>query len=306
MIPRFSSPSKATESMNPSPYYGLCFVGGALSSSIRWIKTPLDNVKCNMQVNPTVYPTFRQGLLAIYRSEGISGLYRGLVPTMLAYGTQTGVKYGMYECIKSSIKGRINDENLVREYRGLIYIVSAACAEAIADVLMCPWEMLKIRTQTDPNFPKTFLQGLRRMRAEPSFPFGSLGPLMGRQLPSTIVNFYVFENSVDMIYKHLLARPKESCDITAQLCVTFAAGYIAGFFSTTCSHLPDSLVSLKARSEFANSSYASIIRKVGLWELCTKGLGPRVAMTGSIIGFQWLFYDSFKTYMGLGTSGDSH
>ncbi|KAL7567760.1 hypothetical protein ACA910_000515 [Epithemia clementina (nom. ined.)] len=303
--PAAQQPKSPVDSSQSMPYYGLCFVGGALSSSIRWIKTPLDNVKCNMQVYPSIYPSFRQGLVVIYRSEGVRGLYRGLVPTVLAYGTQTGVKYGMYEVMKSKITSLINDDQVVREYRGLIYVASAACAEAVADVLMCPWEMLKVRTQTDPTFPKKFLHGLRLISTEPSFPFGSLAPLMCRQLPSTIVNFYTFENTVNLIYKHGLKKPKESCNTMTQLGVTFAAGYGAGFFSTTCSHLPDSLVSLKARPEFANASYVSIIRQVGLWELSTKGLGPRVAITGSVIGFQWLFYDSFKTCLGLGTSGGS-
>ena len=300
-----SSRSRSTKERDHSlPYYGLCFVGGVLSSSIRWIKTPLDNVKCNMQVSPSIYPSFGQGLALIYRAEGIAGLYRGLIPTVLAYGTQTGVKYGMYELIKGRISMHIQPD-VAHEYRGLIYIVSAAGAEAIADVLMCPWEMLKVRAQTDRNFPKDFLSGLRTISTEPSFPFGSLAPLLGRQLPATIVNFYTFENTVDLIYRHFLLRPKDSCDASTQLGVTLTAGYVAGFFSTTCSHLPDSLISLKARPEFAGVSYASIVRQEGIWQLCTKGLAPRVAMTGSIIGFQWLAYDTFKTCLGLGTSGSS-
>lgn len=37
----------------------------------------------------------------------------------------------------------------------------------------------------------------------------------------------------------------------------------------------------------------------GLW----RGLGTRIFMIGTLTGFQWWIYDTFKGAMGLGTSG---
>jgi len=37
----------------------------------------------------------------------------------------------------------------------------------------------------------------------------------------------------------------------------------------------------------------------GLW----KGLGTRIFMIGTLTGFQWWIYDTFKSAMGLQTSG---
>lgn len=37
----------------------------------------------------------------------------------------------------------------------------------------------------------------------------------------------------------------------------------------------------------------------GLW----RGLGARIVMIGTLTGFQWWIYDTFKTVMGLGTTG---
>ena len=265
-----------------------------------------------MQVSPQLYPTFRQGLWLIYQAEGVAGLYRGLIPTMLAYGTQTGVKYGMYEVFKGQLLRQMmlmEDDtheplSSIREkYKSLVYLVSAAGAEAIANVLMCPWEMLKVRTQTDRTFPKDFWSGLRVMRSEPSFPFGSLGPLLGRQVPTTMVNFVLFENVVAYLHRDVLHRPKQDCDMTTQLSVTLVGGYTAGLVATVCTHVPDSLLSLQSRPEFASLTYRGLIQRVGLWYLCTNGLGPRVAMTGTILAGQWLLYDTFRTCVGLGTIG---
>jgi len=39
----------------------------------------------------------------------------------------------------------------------------------------------------------------------------------------------------------------------------------------------------------------------GLW----RGLGTRIIMIGTLTGLQWYIYDSFKTAVGLQTSGGS-
>jgi hypothetical protein len=39
----------------------------------------------------------------------------------------------------------------------------------------------------------------------------------------------------------------------------------------------------------------------GLW----RGLGTRIFMIGTLTGFQWWIYDTFKSTMGLGTTGGS-
>lgn len=41
------------------------------------------------------------------------------------------------------------------------------------------------------------------------------------------------------------------------------------------------------------------IGMAGLW----RGLGARIFMIGTLTGFQWWIYDTFKTSMGLGTTG---
>ena len=46
------------------------------------------------------------------------------------------------------------------------------------------------------------------------------------------------------------------------------------------------------------SIYAEI-GMAGLW----RGLGARIFMVGTLTGFQWWIYDSFKSAMGLGTTG---
>jgi solute carrier family 25 phosphate transporter 3 len=297
----------AHEIPHDNAYYSKCLAGGVLSSSIRWVLTPLDSIKTNMQANPNKFPYLSSGLRTVYAEEGVRGLYRGLGATVLSYSFQSGTKYFLYEILKDQFS-TLAGEDHAHAYRDLIYVTAAGCAEACADVFMCPWEMTKVKVQTSApgTFPVAFgpsLVAMMHNRRDLRFPFGSLGPLIGRQLPGTIANFYTFEKVVEKLYTHVLTQPKDSYSKPAQLSVTLIAGYVSGSVAAVISHPADSLISLMAKPKYQNHTIQEIIRDVGLLKLATKGLGPRIAMTGTIISFQWWIYDTFKTVMGMGTTG---
>jgi solute carrier family 25 phosphate transporter 3 len=285
-------------------YYQNCLVGGVLSSSIRWVLTPLDAVKCNMQVHPHKYPNFTGGLQMVFRQEGFRGLYRGFIPTVLSYSCQTGTKYMMYEWFKDHFNEMVGDEH-AQAYKSLIYIAAAGSAEAIADVLMCPWETLKVQMQTSNSHPSAspprLIPSMVSLFQRPQQLMSSLPPLWSRQIAGTMANFLTFEHSANFIYRNILEGRKEDYSTSAQLTVTFCAGYVSGLVSTIVSHPADSLISLKGK--YPDASIQELIQLVGWRNLATNGLGPRIALTGSIIGFQWFAYDTFKTTMGMGTTG---
>jgi solute carrier family 25 phosphate transporter 3 len=220
-----------------------------------------------------------------------------------------------------------------------VYILSAAIAEGIADVLMCPWEMLKVKIQTAPtpatamataagpasgsshasSFPTRFGPAFWMMvqqRHQTGWPFGAIVPLWGRQVIGTVANFVTFEHVANLMYDHLLLstepsqeyrspllpkRTKSDLSQLTQLGVTFTAGYVSGIISTVVSHPADTLVSLQAR--YPTLTMREIIGRVGIYQLATKGLGLRIVKTGTIIAAQWLIYDSFKSALGMGTTG---
>lgn len=171
-----------------SSYYSKCVLGGILSCGITHTAiTPLDVVKCNMQVDPGKYQGLLSGIRTILKEEGYAGLVKGWGPTAVGYSLQGAGKFGFYEIFKDTYSTMVGEENAYT-YRGLIFLAGAASAEFLADILLCPWEMTKVRVQTSPNgsFPTAFGPALKEMRAnakETRFPFGSLVPLWGRQIP---------------------------------------------------------------------------------------------------------------------------
>jgi solute carrier family 25 phosphate transporter 3 len=291
-------------------YYIKCMGGGILSCGLtHTMVCPLDVAKCNMQTNPGKYKGLGNALVTIVKEEGmgVNGIWKGWLPTLIGYSMQGFFKFGFYEIFKDFYSSLAGEEN-AHKYRGAIYLAGSASAEFIADIALCPLEMVKVKVQTSPpgTFPTAFGAAISEMgarRAETRFPFGSLVPLWSRQIPYTMAKFYFFEKTVEMFYTYVFTAPKNSYNKTTQLGITFASGYLAGVICAIVSHPADSLVSQIGKASNKGKSLGQIASEVGIYKLCTAGLGTRIIMIGTLTGLQWWIYDTFKTAFGLGTTG---
>jgi len=81
----------------------------------------------------------------------------------------------------------LGNEEDAKKYRRFIWAGASATAEFFADIVLCPMEMVKVKVQTSKpgSFPTGFGEALATIRSNPDykFPFGSLKPLWGRQVP---------------------------------------------------------------------------------------------------------------------------
>ncbi|XP_012454445.1 mitochondrial phosphate carrier protein 3, mitochondrial [Gossypium raimondii] len=302
MIPSPNEPGKKIEMYSPQ-FYAACTFGGILSCGLTHMAvTPLDLVKCNMQIDPAKYKSISSGFGVLLKEQGMRGFFRGWVPTLLGYSAQGACKFGFYEFFKKYYSDLAGPEYFAK-YKTLIYLAGSASAEVIADVALCPFEAVKVRVQTQPGFARGLSDGLPKfVRSE-----GALGlykgivPLWGRQIPYTMMKFASFETIVEMIYKYGIPTPKEQCSKNLQLGVSFAGGYVAGVFCAIVSHPADNLVSFLNNAKGATVGDA--VKKLGLWGLFTRGLPLRIVMIGTLTGAQWGIYDAFKVFVGLPTTG---
>ena len=289
-------------------YYLKCLLGGAFACGMTHTAvTPLDVTKCNMQVNPQKYKGLVSGMKTVLAEEGTAGIVKGWVPTCIGYHMQGTLKFGLNEFFKDYYANLAGQDNYYK-YRGLIWASASASAEFFADIALCPMEMVKVKVQTSPagTWPTSFIPASSKMwaqRAETAFPFGSLVPLWTRQIPYTVMKFVGFEFTVEQFYRHLLTQPKDSYSKATQLGVTFASGYIAGIASAIVSQPADNLVSQMAKAENKGKSFLQMANEQGIRNLFLRGLGTRILMVGTLTGLQWWIYDTWKTAMGLGTTG---
>ncbi|CAD2216575.1 solute carrier family 25 (mitochondrial phosphate transporter), member 3 [Angomonas deanei] len=292
-------------------YYLKCIGGGILAcGTTHTAVCPLDVVKCNMQIYPEQYKSLGQGLKLVASEQGYgsTGLLKGWLPTFIGYSFQGAFKFGLYEFFKDIYANMVGQE-LFEKYQGAIWLAGSASAEFFADMALCPFEMAKVKIQTSPKgtFPTGLGAAIGKMRADPAsgFPYKSLVPLWGRQIPYTMAKFYFFEKIVRLFYQYVFTAPKETYSKAQQLSITFASGYIAGVVCAIVSHPADTLVSARGKPTNAGKGYGQIAKEMGYMNLCTKGLGTRILMIGTLTGLQWWIYDTYKVAMGLGTTGGS-
>lgn len=289
-------------------FYGKCMLGGILSCGLTHLAvTPLDVTKCKMQVFPGKYNGLVGAMRTIVAEEGSKGLLLGWAPTLIGYSLQGCFKFGLYEFFKDFYGNLAGEENAAK-YKPLLWLAGSASAEVFADLALCPMEMVKVKMQTSPpgSFPTTFGTAFSTMmanRAQYNYPFGSIVPLWSRQIPYTMAKFALFEKTVALFYEKVFTQPKSSYSKATQLSITFASGYIAGIVCAVVSHPADNIVSQLSKAENKGKGAGQIASELGLVNLCTKGLGTRVVMVGTLTGLQWWIYDTFKSVMGLGTSG---
>lgn len=294
-------------------YYFKCMIGGIFACGLTHAATtPLDLIKCRKQVQPDIYKSLGDGISKIKAEKGVSGLFLGWQPTLIGYSMQGFGKFGFYEIFKDVYKKIMGKK--AAQYQTAGFLISSACAEVIADCLLCPMESLKVRVQTSlpPNeFPTKFIEGFNTLKLEGTDGFfKGLYPLMARQVPYTMVKFGMFENTVKYVYKNILTKEKSSYSKATQLTVTFLSGYWSGIFCAVVSHPADTMVSkinnLKDVEGQPKLSTGAKVSKIyseigfgGLW----KGLSIRILMVGTLTGLQWWIYDTFKTMVGLQTTG---
>lgn len=312
-----------------SKYFALCGLGGILSCGLTHTAvTPVDFLKCNKQNNPSV---FKHGLFGnakiITEAKGVTGLTRGWAPTLVGYSFQGLGKFGLYEIFKYKYAQIVGPE-VAHNYHTLLYMASSASAEFFADMLLCPWETVKLKVQTvgidgwlkgeGNGYANGLTDGTSRLVAEEGVGgmFQIIGALWARQIPYTIIKFVAFEAIISRIYaftESSWGRTKESFNKTEQLGWTFVAGYSAGVICGAVSHPADTMASLLSKNpdmpggaiEKVKTLYSVGYKDTaatgwgGLW----KGFGPRVFMIGTLTALQWFIYDTVKVAFGIPTTG---
>ena len=209
-------------------FYALCGLGGILSCGITHTAvTPLDLVKCRLQTNADKYKSVVNGFRVTYKEEGIRGLGRGWAPTCIGYSLQGLGKFGFYELFKIIYSGLLGEE-LSYTWRTSLYLAASASAEFFADIALCPLEACKVRIQTQAGCPKELRKVFPMILKNEGWAglYKGLPPLWMRQIPYTMMKFACFERTVELLYKHVVPKPRAECTKGEQLVVTFAAGYI--------------------------------------------------------------------------------
>lgn len=290
-------------------FYAACTVGGVVACGPTHSSVcPLDLVKCRLQVNPTLYKSNFDGWKSIVRNEGFSKIFTGIGATFIGYSLQGAGKYGGYEFFKHQYINNVVSPELANRHLTTVYLCASATAEFLADIMLCPFEAIKVRQQTTlPPYCNNVFQGLNKLYSTEGLGgfYKGLVPLWCRQIPYTMCKFTSFEMIVQSIYRRI-KTPKDQLSSLQQISVSFLGGYLAGILCAIVSHPADVMVSKINSEKKEGESMVQASKRIykaigfgGLWN----GLFVRIVMVGTLTSFQWLIYDSFKVKVGLPTTG---
>jgi len=144
---------------------------------------------------PGAYTSIAHGTSALYRSEGIKGFYRGLLPSL--FGVSHGaIQFMAYEQLKNhwALSRKGGKEGLTN----LDYLTLSAVSKMFAGSITYPYQVVRARLQTY-DAPKKYngaldvMKQVFRREGIAGF-YKGLGPNIVRVLPSTCVTFLVYEN----------------------------------------------------------------------------------------------------------------
>ena len=303
--------SPAGSSIYPMEKYTLdYYLKGALAGGIccgitHGALTPVDVVKTRMQLSPEIYNKgMVDGFKKVIANEGPGRLLTGLAPTCAGYFIQGGFKFGGVEVFKVAFTKNLGDQS-AWDNRNRIYLASAATAEFIADVFLCPLEACRIRLVSEPTFADSLPATASRLIKEEGIIGGfysGFAPMLFKQIPYTMAKFAVQGAAAETIANSANIDLPKATGAT-KMGVALSSGVIAGVVAAIISHPADSLLS-KVNKKGAGGSGSMIARlgniaaETGVVKLCTQGLGARCVMIGSLTAGQFAIFDTVMDVLG--------
>lgn len=243
----------------------LLAAGGTCALLTHSFTTPLDVLRTKMQLEPDEYPTPLLALRKIIKQDGPAMLLQGLAPTAAGYFLHGALKYAWYEQFRSSIVRLVRryadgDAGAGAHVSSAYYVLAAAGAEVIASAALCPLEAVRIRLVSDPTFARGMLDGLSKLASEGMFGmYKGLIPLIGKQVPYTVAQFWSYEFLLTWLRSLWLSSPSSSLSSKAgggdgvqlenelaastELALSLVAGVLSGVCAAVASQPGDTILS---------------------------------------------------------------
>ncbi|KAI9368692.1 mitochondrial phosphate carrier protein [Aspergillus egyptiacus] len=287
-------------------YSRFALAGGICCSFTHAILTPVDVVKTRIQLDPSSYNGgLPGGIRKVVATEGITALTTGLGPTVAGYLLQGACKFGGYEFFKQQITDAIGRETAARN-RNTVYLASSASAEFLGDLVLCPFEAVRIRLVGEPTFARGLVDGFGKMAAQEGVRglYSGLGPILLKQIPYTMATFVVYEKVIALAYQYL---DRSTLPGLAHTGINLGSGLLAGMAAAVVSQPADTMLSqinkTKAqRGEGTVRRLFHIASSLGL-RGSYAGLGARMVMVSGMTAGQFAIYGDIKRLLGAEGAG---
>lgn len=144
---------------------------------------PLHRVKTRIQLDPLTYSSsLSKSARRIVSAEGPGALLTGLGPTITGYCLQGAFKFGGYEFFKARAVDYLG-QSTAANHRNAVYLGSAAAAEFLGDIALCPFESVRIRLVSQPSYATDSISALAKLAREEGIGglYSGLSPILLKQ-----------------------------------------------------------------------------------------------------------------------------
>ncbi|XP_038887492.1 mitochondrial carnitine/acylcarnitine carrier-like protein [Benincasa hispida] len=179
--------------------------GAGAGFAVSFVACPTELIKCRLQAQSALATSGSVGVAVkyggpidvakhVFQSNGVRGLFKGLVPTMAREAPGNAVVFGVYELLKQYFAGGRDTSNLGK---GSV-IVAAGVAGAGFWLAVYPTDVIKSVIQVDdfknPKFSGS-MDAFRKIMALEGVKglYKGFGPAMARSVPSNAACFLVYE-----------------------------------------------------------------------------------------------------------------
>jgi solute carrier family 25 phosphate transporter 23/24/25/41 len=175
------------------------FAGGIAGMAAAALVYPLEVVKTMLTLYPEDCKGVRDGLRKAMQNGGLPGMYRGLMPTLVAMFPYVGVEFMVYETLKRRWLMMFGaPTTMVLLLLGAIGGAAAQTSAHPLDVVRRRMQMQSMKKegqQADQKKITNMVSGLYGIAKHegPGTLFKGLGPACLEKMPSTAIGYYIYE-----------------------------------------------------------------------------------------------------------------
>jgi solute carrier family 25 (mitochondrial phosphate transporter), member 3 len=236
---------------------------------------------------------------------GALQLTQGLGPTLLGYGLEGAMKFGVYEVAKPIFSALLTTTtgtgDSVTTNQGLVFVLSSFVAGAVAALLLVPMESLRIKQVTDPNYKNdNILTGIPKIIQEDGFGsmMSGVWAMLAKQVPYTFGKQVSFDVVAAALYGVL---GKDTNKWTISILAAACASVVACLLSQPGDMILTETYQTAKPGKFP--TVVSTISKRGGTSEFFRGTQARIVHVGLIITSQLVVYDIVKQMLGLPATG---
>lgn len=298
--PRGRAPIERNMQLDLSEIFRFGLSGAVCSGGVGLFLTPIELVKTKTQTNPQRYPGVLSSFQTIRNEEGASTFFTGWAPTLLGQFVSGGALYMLTEIIRRSLTDAAGADAVSLEVP--IILAAAAISAAVAAVLICPFEAVRIRTVAQPNYAPNSAGVLTRMLDEEGIGslINAIPIFVLKNIPYAMTKFTIFDISTEKLYE---AFPAAQEDLKLSLFVSLIGGILGGSAAAVVSNPADAVISelKKSKSDISPLEAVKIMNERAGISTFFVGLPLRMLFYSLSASLVFVFYDSVRFALGIGS-----